>query len=85
MFLFATALELRSAVGFMLVNESVGYIPPHFEQVALAVGCVLLRTPTIVFMAFRRCTPALLWHEALPLSLGVKYLHSAIPYEAMSL
>jgi len=57
-FLFATALELRSAVALMLVKGSVGYIPPHFEQVALAVGCLLLRTPTIVFMAFRRCALA---------------------------
>jgi hypothetical protein len=47
-----------AAVAFMLVKGSVGYIPPHFEQVALAVGCLLLRTPTIVFVAFRRCTLA---------------------------
>ena len=49
-------------------------------------GCRLIHqwTDTLVFVTFRRCTSA---HnsrrEALPLSPGVKYLHSANPYEAM--
>jgi len=66
-----------------LLSSLVHYVPPHFQQVAVAAGMFHSqgRTP-YAFVTFGRCTPVHR-HGALP-TFPCVHQHSANPYVAMS-